>query len=477
MINLFFYIGCRWINFWKYNFIYILFLFSETFLLIFGTFNTYIIGWHYFSKSKYNQEIDEENNISHKGVDIYICCYNEPLSVIKECIKHTMNIDYDKKTIFVCDDGKNSELKKYVEKLQTTSVIYKNRSLISGHAKAGNINDTLYSYYNQNEYLLILDCDMNADKSIIKTLIPYLKDENVAFVQSPQRFYNIKGLDSLGQQYYYFYNVILKVWDKYGNVPCCGTNVLLKKKFLYDIKGFSYDSVTEDFVTSLLLHSNKYESRFCPIELARGLAPFTLCDFYKQRFRWSFGSCQLISTLKKNWKQLNSIQKYIYLNAFFNLHLSIFMMVLISFPILRLYFPYILINLSNLNMNFYGIIFGSYLLSFFTILFVLYKEIPKFYLIKNLQETICLLYCNLIVLFWYYFKIPYQFKITPKIKNNSFLNNLLWIWPFHIYLFSTIYGIYYYKYILYQQLDLVNLIWIGFILFQMLPIFIYPFTN
>eukprot|EP00952_Eustigmatos_sp_NYUAD-ZCMA_P012521 50292-Eustigmatos_ZCMA.PRE.1 len=84
----------------------------------------------------------------------------------------------------------------------------------------------------------------------------FVIDELVAMVQTPQSFTNVSEDDPLGQQYRYFYGPVLRGWDAVGSTPCCGTNVTFNRKALTSVGGFTYGSITEDFLTSMTLHSH-----------------------------------------------------------------------------------------------------------------------------------------------------------------------------------------------------------------------------
>lgn len=496
------YLVIRWFNFWTQKIGYLVFLFSESLVLFIGSYNTYFIAWNYFSFPKEIHGVDgedkkilsgENTNLPTPGVDIFICCYNEPLELIQESIQKCMEIDYSSFTIFVCDDGDNLILKNWVEKCNidhytsSTKIFYKKRLSIMGHAKAGNINDSLlFSEFSGNDLFLVLDCDMQPEKDIFKNMIPnfyqwdsqngrYEKKEKLAFVQAPQRFYNIHRTDCLGQQYYYFYGIILRVWDYYHCTPCCGTNVIFTKNSIKEIGGFQYESITEDFLTSMVLHARGYESKYCPKVVAKGLSPFSLSDFFKQRFRWSFGSCQLMPVFRREWRNLDWKKRYIYISCFVNLHLNFLLFILITFPVLHLYYPNIFFQLSNLTLFTYLFDFGLFMLSFIIILLTIYSDVSSIYLIKNFQETVYMMYCNLLVLGYYYLGIPYGFQITPKDKRLTILTDLSWMMPFLLYIGFSLSGFYYYQYVIGKPLDQLNVLWIAMVYFQISPIVLFPF--
>jgi cellulose synthase/poly-beta-1,6-N-acetylglucosamine synthase-like glycosyltransferase len=66
-------------------------------------------------------------------------------------------------------------------------------------AKAGNLNHALFhaTPATSGQYILVLDCDMVPKPDIVQALLPHCLDAqkawdpSVAFVQSPQAFYNL----------------------------------------------------------------------------------------------------------------------------------------------------------------------------------------------------------------------------------------------------------------------------------------------
>ena len=68
-------------------------------------------------------------------------------------------------------------------------------------------------------------------------------------------FTNVPEEDPLSQGYHYFYGPVLRGWDAVGGTPCCGTNVVFSRAALLSIGGFTYGSITEDFLTSMTLNN------------------------------------------------------------------------------------------------------------------------------------------------------------------------------------------------------------------------------
>lgn len=464
---------------WRFTFLYenfttylCFYTISEFIILLTGTFNTYFIAWNTFIDSEAKTTLIENLDINdYPIINILLLTCGEPNDIIIKSIEKVFEIDYPKTkyNLIICDDGKSNELKQYVETCsiqQPCPVFYKNRTKVTGHAKAGNINDALEIWMNNNpDFILVLDADMQCKPNILYSLLSrFYQDntiiENIAFVQSPQTFSNVEKLDFLGQQYKYFYQIIMKSWTEWGCTPCCGTNVLFRYKHLKEIGGFQYGSVTEDFLTSLVFHSKGLKSTYIDEYLATGLAPFTLRGFYKQRFRWAIGSLQILPKLLTLRKYLTYSQFWIYFNSAFYIYLTPLLIYLISNT---------LISNQIFGSTWYIYYFTPFCLAHIIVLLILYRKISYIYLLRSFQESIFMINCYTLVLIYYIFKIPYSFQITSKQKSNDLLTGILWCTPYMLFMFWTVWLTLNTKSIH----DIVSLVWIYTICFQMLP----PFSH
>ena len=452
----------------NFSYIGLIYSISEITIMLFGILNTYFISWNMFIN--YDKQIELNSIRVLPTIDIYLLTCKEPLNILQKSIEKILKIDYpiDKLKIFISDDGYSNELRNYVEIIKEENLLidirYKNRIRIAGHSKAGNINDTLFHTNSNNDMILILDSDMECNPNILKTLIPYFYDnenkiiDKMSFVQSPQSFNNISKMDILGQQYKYFYQIIMKSWNFWGCVPCCGTNVLFNKTILKEIGGFQYGSVTEDFLTSMILHSKGYKSKYCHIPLAIGLAPYTIDDFYKQRFRWSIGGVQLLKFLPKVIGKLSISKLWIYFNSSLFILLTPLLIILILTLLLIFYIP-----VPIFGDIWYLYYFGAFTIVHFIILLLLYSPISYLYLLRSFQESIYMINCHTVVLLYTILCIPYSFTITPKNKISKIIPNLLWCLPYLIYYSLGIYTL------CTNEIKIIQLIWLSIIFIQMFP--------
>src|SRR5262249_46882125 len=101
------------------------------------------------------------------------------------------------------------------------------------HAKAGNLNNALFQ--TDGEFLLILDADQIPAPSILDRTLGYFRDPKVAFVQTPQWFYNVPPGDPFGSQAPLFYGPIQQGKDGWNAAFFCGSNAVLRREALMQI--------------------------------------------------------------------------------------------------------------------------------------------------------------------------------------------------------------------------------------------------
>ena len=146
-------------------------------------------NFQYLFAKKYKLELKTLNDFSNKNipnVDVLICTYNEPLALLEKTIAAATNMSYpkDKLKIYVCDDGKRNNLKSLCYKYK---VNYITREDNEG-AKAGNINNALKHI--KGDLFAVLDADMIPKEEFLEKTVGYFSDDNMAFVQTPQVYYN-----------------------------------------------------------------------------------------------------------------------------------------------------------------------------------------------------------------------------------------------------------------------------------------------
>jgi len=232
---------------------------------------------------------------SGRSVDIFIPTYNEDLPILRMTILGALNVRYPHET-WVLDDGRRPAL---CELCEAMGVHYLTRP-DNKHHKAGNINAALAQ--TNSEFIAIFDADQVPLPDFIDHTLGYFVDEKVAFVQTPQEFYNLDSVQHKtnwqeGQTWHeqaLFYNVIQPGKNRWNAAFWCGSNSIMRRSALLSVGGIATETVTEDIHTSLRLHAAGWKSIYHDKLLSMGLAPQDYPAFTVQRLRWGQGAMQVL---------------------------------------------------------------------------------------------------------------------------------------------------------------------------------------
>lgn len=252
-----------------------------------------------------------------KTVDVYITAYDEPLEVLRRTAVGARAIRYPHRT-YVLDDGKRDEVKALAEELGIGYI----RRVGSANAKAGNLNFAIS--VTRGEFILQLDTDHVPLPNIVDQLLGYFDDETVAFVQSPQDFYNTDSFThvvnynakSLWEENRIFYSLIQPGKDYWNGSFFCGSCGMLRRSAIESVGGFSTQTIIEDMETSLMLHMHGWKSHYHQEALAFGLSPGSASAFHVQRLRWAQGSMQILRKMNPLFAPgLTTAQRFTYMTA------------------------------------------------------------------------------------------------------------------------------------------------------------------
>ncbi len=246
-------------------------------------------------------------------VDIFVATYNEPVEILEKTLRACKRMDYPNKNkvhIYLCDDGRRSEMKLLAESLK---INYLDRKDNSGH-KAGNLNNALA--HSSSPYIVTFDSDMLPQSCFLMETIPYFVDAEIrnkgrkpeeqirlGYLQTPQSFYdmdlfqfNLHSENKIPNEQDYFYRDIEVARTRTNSCIYGGSNTVLSRKALEDIGGFYTGAITEDFATGILIQKKGYVTLAIGKKLASGVSAKTLQDLIQQRVRWARG---VISTGRK----------------------------------------------------------------------------------------------------------------------------------------------------------------------------------
>jgi len=223
------------------------------------------------------------------GIDVFITVYGEDLAIIRRTATAAIALRGEHLT-WILDDGESDAVRDLAADLGARYV----RRLSNSGAKAGNVNHALS--ISSGEFYAIFDADFVPNEDFLYETVPFFIDSNVAFVQTPQTYGNMKNLVSSGAGFMQsvFYRFIQPGRNRFNAAFCVGTNVIFRREAITDIGGMFTDSKSEDVWTSLMLHENGWRSVYIPVTLAVGDAPETVEDYTKQQLRWASGGFEIL---------------------------------------------------------------------------------------------------------------------------------------------------------------------------------------
>lgn len=230
------------------------------------------------------------------------------------------------------------------------------------HVKTDNINYALCSGETTGDFILTLDADHIPKPHFLQQVLPYFytynsqteryESNDIAFVQTPQDFYNLPPGDPFGHQAHLFCGPIQQGKDGISATFYTGTNAVLRREALVTtglhnfagehlleefelMGGVSSARITKDMNMSMRLHAAGWKSVYHHEVLASGLAPDDLGSTLEQRFRWVQGTIRVL--LQENpltKKGLTFWQKLQYCQTMYSYFSGFFTLIFIACPIL-----------------------------------------------------------------------------------------------------------------------------------------------
>ncbi len=227
-------------------------------------------------------------------VAVFIPTINEPLAIVRRTVLAAINMDYPHET-WLLDDGNRAEMAALADELGCHYLARTNNT----HAKAGNLNHGLA--HTKADFIAIFDADHCPNRNFLLHTLGYFNKSAVAFVQTPQDFYNLDSYQHhfnkknrmVWNEQTLFFRLIQRGKDAFNAAIFCGSCALIRRSVLDEINGFATGTVTEDLHTSLRIHKKGYESVYHAESLAFGLAPTSHRSFLIQRIRWGQGAMQV----------------------------------------------------------------------------------------------------------------------------------------------------------------------------------------
>lgn len=259
----------------------------------------------------------------YPDVDVFIATHNESTELLYKTVNACTFLEYPdrgKVHVWLCDDTNRPEMRELAESLGVGYFgLAENK-----HAKAGNLNNAFHQ--TSAPIVVTLDSDMIPSSEFLMRTVPYfflpkmekqeddewrLLDEDeidpdykIGFIQSPQSFYNpdlfqynLYSEQNIPNEQDFFF-VEANVAKNYDNISIyAGSNTVLSREALEAVGGFAVESITEDFLTGLMILESGYRNFAIPDQLAHGLSPDSVSALLSQRERWARGNIQVFKLI------------------------------------------------------------------------------------------------------------------------------------------------------------------------------------
>lgn len=207
------------------------------------------------------------------GIDIFIASYNEDVELVRFSIRDAKNVFYPfgdvPIKVYLLDDGKrdgNDPKKQNMKKVaEEEGAIYLTRESNIGY-KAGNLKNGLEN--SKGDLFVILDADTRPFRNFLVNTSGYFRNQKLAWVQTPQWFYdttepvsigeilinkfgktgkllgkitpdfigNLKvGDDLFGNDPRIFYDVLLRRRNYFNSSFCCGAGSIHRREAIMSL--------------------------------------------------------------------------------------------------------------------------------------------------------------------------------------------------------------------------------------------------
>jgi cellulose synthase (UDP-forming) len=242
-------------------------------------------------------------------VDVFLPTCGEEISVLHNTYRHVAAMRWwSNVTIWVLDDADRPEVARLAAECGFRYIVRPDRGRMK---KAGNLQ---YAFgVTTSEFIVIFDADFCPRPDYLLHLMPYMQDEEVGIVQSPQHFATTTSMGWLertaGATQELFYRWVQPSRDAVGGAICVGTCALYRRQALEAIGGFAQIEHSEDVHTGIFLLRAGYRTKFVPINVSRGLCPDSFSGFLNQQYRWCNGSITLLRSGQAQRRPLSLRQR------------------------------------------------------------------------------------------------------------------------------------------------------------------------
>jgi cellulose synthase (UDP-forming) len=251
------------------------------------------------------------------SVDVFLPSAGEDLAVLRNTYRFVKQMEWrGELNVWVLDDADKREVEAMASEFGFHYRVRPDRGFMK---KAGNLRAGFGQ--SNGDFIVIFDADFCPRADFLHHTIPYMEDESIGIVQTPQ-FFETKGETmnwlerTAGATQELFYRWVQPSRDRAGAPICVGTCAVYRRAALDSVGGFAQIEHSEDVHTGIKLTRAGFAVRYVPIVVSKGLCPDDLAGFLNQQYRWCNGSMTLLASGQANRKPVTARQSVSFWSGF-----------------------------------------------------------------------------------------------------------------------------------------------------------------
>jgi exo-beta-1,3-glucanase (GH17 family)/cellulose synthase/poly-beta-1,6-N-acetylglucosamine synthase-like glycosyltransferase len=233
-------------------------------------------------------------------VSIHVPAYNEPPDMMIETLEALAALDYPHFEVLVIDNNTQDPavwqpVEAHCAALGSRFRFF-HKSPLAGY-KAGALNFALQQTAAEAEIVAVIDSDYKVHPRWLRDLSPQFADPEIAIVQAPQDYRDsqeniFKAMAYAEYRGFFYIGMIVR--NERNAIIQHGTMTMVRRQVLEQVNGWAEWCITEDAELGLRIFEAGLKATYIPQSYGRGLMPDTFIDYKKQRFRWAYGSVQIM---------------------------------------------------------------------------------------------------------------------------------------------------------------------------------------
>ncbi len=291
------------------------------FVFTFETIMYFILSLQHYTSSSHKKY--EGNDF----VSFIVPCYNEEVT-LRNCIESLVTQTYDKFEIIIVDDGSTDRTLDVAR-----SLLHYEKVVVLSKPNGGKASALNYGIkHSRGNIVVCVDADSIFLKDTLEKLLEPFSNPKVAAVAGNVKVANRNKVLAKNQALEYIIGINLqrRMFTKLDCVPVIpGAIGAFRKDIIQEVGGYSLDTIVEDMDLTVAISKKGYKIEYAGNAIAYTETPECYNDFYKQRYRWTYGTFEVINKYKnilfsyKSGKELGLVGlPYILYSMFINIFLT-----------------------------------------------------------------------------------------------------------------------------------------------------------